>query len=286
VKPGRAAWCAALIVTATLVVRAADRYAVTGMVLEVDVAGRTFVASIEAIPGYMAAMTMPFRVADPKQLTGIAPGAVVDRTSSSVTDLRVRRYENIEQDPLAARRLSLLREVVGGVKTRGLPVGATVPDFTLVDHRHRLVSLSQFRGQVVVINFTYTSCRLPDFCLRIVNHFGALAKPLRDELGRELVFLTMTFDPARDHPNVLDHYASQWKPVPDGWRFLTGSEADIERVLGYFGVGAFRNEGLMDHALRTILIDRRGAVAATIDGNRYSTGQLADLIRTVMRAGR
>ena len=268
---------------------AVDRYAATGMVLEVDPAHRTFVASIDAIQGFMPAMTMPFQVKDPKELTGLAPGAIidftliVDKTASFAELIRVRRYQNIEQDPLAARRLSLLKEIAGGAASKALPVGAIVPDFTLTDQKYRKVTLSQFRGKVVAINFMYTTCQLPDFCLRIVNHFGVLQKVFKSELGRDLEFLTITFDPVRDQPDVLDRYASQWKPNPEMWHFLTGSTQDVQRVLELFGVAAFPDEGLMDHSLHTVLIDRNGALFANVEGNKFSTDQLADLTRTVLK---
>ena len=37
-----------------------------------------------------------------------------------------------------------------------------------------------------------------------------------------------------------------------------------------FGVHAFPNEGLMDHSLHTVLIDREGKLVANIEGNRFT----------------
>lgn len=271
-------------------VQAAERYPVSGLVLRVDAAAGTFVASIDAIPGFMSAMTMPFTVSDRRVLVGVVPGAVVDFTlvvsasSSHVEGLRVRRYESIEQDPLAARRLSLLTQIATGQASGALAVGDPVPDFTLVDQRRRIVRLSQFRGKVVGINFIYTTCQLPDFCLRIANHFSVLRQRLASALGRDLVLLTTTFDPVRDTPEVLARYAAQWPPETDGWRFLTGPQADVQRVLDAFGVTAFPDDGLMDHSLHTALVDRGGRLAANIEGNQYSSDQLVDLTRAVLGA--
>jgi protein SCO1 len=233
-------------------------------------------------------MTMTFHVKDAKDLAGVTPGTiidftlVVDKTSSFAEGIRIRRYVGLEQDPLAARRLSLLKEIAGGSASKTLAVGAAVPDFTLIDQKSRKVSLSQFRGKVVAINFMYTTCQLPDFCLRIVNHFGALQKTFKTELGRDLEFLTITFDPVRDQPDVLDRYASQWSPNPETWHFLTGPPNDVQRVLEWFGVAAFPDEGLMDHSLHTVLVDRNGRLFANVEGNKYSTDQLAALTRTAI----
>jgi len=265
-----------------------DRYPVTGMVLESDPARLRFVASIETIPGFMTAMTMPFTVQKVADLSGLVPGAIVEftlvvsPTASHAEGIRIRRFQSVEQDPLAARRLALLRKVAGAATSSALAVGEPVPDFTLTDQKGRPVRLSRLRGKIVAINFMYTTCQLPDFCLRIVNHFGALQKRFARALGPDLVFLTITFDPVRDQPDVLDRYASQWKPNPDVWHFLTGREPDVQRVLDWFGVAAFPNEGLMDHALHTVLVGRDGRMITNIEGNRFSTDQLGDLIQSAL----
>src|SRR5262245_54287949 len=98
----------------------AAQYDVKGMVVSVDRSRRTFTASIEEIPKYMRAMTMPFEVRNAADLDGLVPGAlvefvlVVDRTTSYAERVRITRYQSVEQDPFNASRLTLLREIVGG----------------------------------------------------------------------------------------------------------------------------------------------------------------------------
>ena len=270
------------------VAHAAERYAASGMVLSVDPASRTFAASIDRIPGVMDAMSMPFQVRDTRELAGLVPGATIDFTlvvdgdaPAYAQGIRIRRIENLEQDPITARRLSLLRKLAGG-GARPLTIGDPVPDFTLTDQQNRRVSFSAFRGKVVAINFMYTACQLPQFCLRMVNHFGVLQKRFQGELGRDLIFLTITFDPVRDQPDVLARYASRWKPVAGAWHFLTGPSADVQHVLQLFGVSAFPDEGLMDHSLHTVIVRRNGTLAANVEGNHFSSDQLADLTRAVL----
>ncbi len=95
------------------------RYPVTGMVLTVDRSRNTFTASIQAIPGFMRAMAMPFEVRQRKDLDGLVPGAVVefvlvvDQKSSHAERIRIVRYQSVEQDPLAASRLKLLTRYRG-----------------------------------------------------------------------------------------------------------------------------------------------------------------------------
>lgn len=268
--------------------RADSRYTVTGMVLEVNPAQRTFTASIDAIPNYMAAMTMPFTVRDAAELSGIAPGnmitftLVVAHDGSHAEGVRIRPYQNVEQDPSRARRLALFREISRGVAARTIQPGAPVPDFTLTDSRRQPVTLSRLRGKIVAVNFMYTTCQLPDYCLRMVNHFSALQRRFAAALGRDLVFLTITFDPQRDTPEVLAEYSRQWKPNLAAWHFLTGSVQAIQPVLDSFGVAAFAAEGLFDHGLHTAVVGRDGRLIANLEGNQFTTDQLGDLIASAL----
>jgi len=241
------------------------------------------------VPDVMAAMRMAFEVRDRGALDGVEPGMTVEFTLVVASDatyaeaIRVRPYETVEQDPLAARRLRLLEQAASPASSApALAVGQPVPDFTLTDQLRRAVTLSTLRGKVVAVNFVYTSCALPQFCFRTANHFGALQRRFTSQLAGDLVMLTVTFDPVRDTPEVLAEYASQLHADANAWRFLTGVTPEVRRVCRLFGVDAFEEEGLMNHSLRTAVIDRQGNLAANIEGNLYTATQLGDLVEAVL----
>jgi protein SCO1/2 len=290
--PGRRAGVVVAVVGALVAgaaVRAAEKtYAVRGMVLSVDPPAKSFAVSHERIEGFMEAMMMPFEVRDAGELRGLVPGAIVEftlivgDTSAYATRIVVRRYESVERDPRTARRLAVMKQLAGP-SAPPVAIGAKVPEFTLIDQLRRRVSSASLAGKVVVVNFVYTRCALPQFCLLMSNHFGALQKRFRRELGRDLVLLTITFDPERDTPDVLAAYAAQWSADPAGWHFLTGSVADIRRVTALFGQDAFPEEGLLNHSLRTAIIDRAGTLVANVEGNRFTAEQLGDLVHATQR---
>jgi protein SCO1/2 len=278
-----------LMLVAVHSVAAAQQYAVKGMVVSVNRSAASFTASIEEIPGFMRAMTMPFEVRQVRELDGMAPGAmveftlIVDAKTSYAERLRIVRFQNVEQDPFAASRLAMLNDIVSGTSVKPVAVGDPVPNFSLTDQRTRTVSLADLRGSVVALNFIYTSCALPNFCLRLANNFNVLQKRFDKRLGKDLVLVTVTFDPVHDTPEVLAKYAAQWQANPTTWHFLTGSEKDVQRVCRMFGVQAFPNEGLMDHSLHTVLIGRDGKLLANIEGNRFTATQLGDLTDGALR---
>jgi protein SCO1 len=288
-----------LLVAAFLLVTGscgATEYSASGMVLKVDPPSKTFIVSCQKIPGFMDAMTMPFNVRSSKELKGVVPGTaveftlVLDKQTSYAKSIKIRRYDGVEQDPLTARRLKLLNQLSGPEPSavKPLTVGQIVPNFTLTDQANQRVTLSQFRGKVIAINFIYTSCALPNFCYRNTNTFGVVRKRFQDRLGQDLILLTVTFDPARDQPDVLARYARTWKADPNTWHFLTGPVAEVQRIDHLFGVDFFPDEGLMNHSLHTAIIDRQGKLFTNIEGNQFTPDQLGDLVQTVLspRPGR
>jgi protein SCO1/2 len=268
---------------------AAQRYPVTGLVLKIDQAHRTFVVSCRAIPGYMEAMVMPIPVRDAKALDTLKPSALVDFTLVVTKDdayaenLRVRQYQNTELEPMQARRLQLLAGLDHADSATGeLALGATVPDFTLADQTGRKVSLSQLAGKVLVSSFIYTSCPLPNYCFRLSNNLGRLQKRFADRMGTGLVLLSVTIDPVHDTPEVLARYAATWKADAKSWHFLTGPEPEVKSVCRRFGVNFWPDEGTLTHSLHTIIIDRQGKLAANFEGNEFTAEQLGDFVEAVL----
>jgi protein SCO1/2 len=279
---------AVFAILAILAAQPSARHPMRGMVLKVDGPHNSVVISHDDVPGLMPAMAMPFEVSSPAELKGLVPGAIVSftlvigRDAGRIEHIQVVRYESVEQEPITARRLRLLQNLTGA-SSAAPTVGQAAPAFTLLDQTRASVSLSQFRGKVVALNFVYTSCVLPQFCLRLVTQFSAVQKRFTERMGRDLVLLTVSFDPNRDTPERLAEYSRQWNADPRSWHFLTGTSSDIQRVCRQFGVDAFPDEGLITHSTRTVVIDRQGAIAASIEGNQYAAGQLGDLIETVLR---
>ncbi|OLB23467.1 MAG: hypothetical protein AUH15_03375 [Acidobacteriales bacterium 13_2_20CM_55_8] len=270
---------------------AAQRYSAKGLVLKVDRSMRALVVSCQDIPGYMDAMVMPFTVREAKALDGLAPGMVVEFTlvvnqkSSYVEDVRVRSFDSTEREPVDARRLKLLEGLIDpkSVPSTALAAGQPVPNFALTDQNQRRISLHQLTGKVVAMNFVYTRCALPEYCYRLSNNFGRLQKRFKERMGRDLVLLTVTFDPVHDHPEILANYAKTWKADPESWHFLTGSVPDVERVCNLFGVSFWPDEAQLTHSLHTAVIDRQGKLVANLEGNQFTAEQLGDLVETVIR---
>lgn len=153
------------------------------------------------------------------------------------------------EPPRRADAARLMNELMAG----NVPVGGP---FTLADTEGKRVSLSDFRGKVVVLYFGYTFC--PDVCPTDLSTIAAAV----EKTDVQPVFVTL--DPARDTPSQLATYIRSFGP-----RFiaLRGSERETREVATAWKVfyEKVRQQNsphyVIDHSAFTFVIDRDGNYA-------------------------
>jgi len=266
---------------------AAGSHPVQGMLLKVE--GRSITVSCEAIPGYMDAMVMPFTVLQPSELKNVHPGTtihftMVERSGTTYAEhLEPVSNANYEPEPTEAARLTVMHRALNPASAaRAVPVGQPVPDFALTDQSRHTVRLSQFRGKVVALTFSYSRCPNPNYCFRLSNNLSRLSRRFKSQTGRDLVLVTIVIDPANDQGKALDRYADTWKADPNAWHFLTGPVETIRSIAESFGMNFWSDEGFLIHSFHTVVIDRQGKMAANLEGNQFSAEQLGDLVEAVI----
>jgi protein SCO1/2 len=217
----------------------------------------------------MPAMAMAFRVGRGVALGKLTPGTRV------AFELKVGKHASL------AQKLRV-RETINDLNLPKTPlnkvlIGLKMPLFSLIDQTGKTVALADFRGKVVVVDFIYTRCPLPDVCPRLSANFSSVSKKLR---GRDVEFLSITIDPQFDTPAVLSDYARRWQ-AGEAWRFLTGTPEQIQEVAGLFGLVYWPEEGSITHTVATAVIGRDGTLVAKVDGAGYRPDQLLALIESV-----
>lgn len=110
------------------------------------------------------------------------------------------------------------------------------------------------KDKVVVINFIYTSC--PDACPLETARLTEVYDLLKDWVGKEVFFYSISIDPDIDTPAVLKEYTKRFKTGP-GWQFLTGSKADIRTVREKLGMIRSDEQSLSDHTLSLMVGNQR-----------------------------
>ena len=165
-----------------------------------------------------------------------------------------------------------------------LQIGEKVPDFTLINQNGQKTSLSDFRGQGVIISFLYTQCPMPNKCPMIRKKLMNLADlSSKIDGDSKLQVLAITIDPENDTPDVLKAYAQGFDEKHDNWLFLTGSETDIAKVAGAFGVLYWDENGVIEHNMKTIFLDGEQKIQILKGGSDWKPGEFAAEIRRMMK---
>ncbi|MFN7920798.1 MAG: SCO family protein [Bryobacteraceae bacterium] len=262
-----------LVFAAVAVCGCGRRYRIEGLVLEARPEKREMVVSHRAIPGVMPAMAMPFAV--PSGAPMPAPGAAVS------FDLRIARgHSRVSKFRVADAAAAQIDDMRLPLPSERTAIGDPVPDFALTDQQSQPVRLSQFRGRVVLVNFLYTRCPLPEVCPRLAASFASLQRRFAAGIPDRLTLLSISLDPTYDSPEVLQRYARQSGARYPGWRMLTGDTAQVARK---FGLIHWPEEGVIVHTSRTAVIDADGRLRAVVDGSSFRFEQLADLVRHSLR---
>jgi protein SCO1/2 len=132
------------------------------------------------------------------------------------------------------------------------------PNFTLASNQG-LVSLSTFRGKLVVLYFGYTAC--PDVCPTSLANLRQAMGLLNSQQAGQVQVIFISVDWKRDTPEKLASYARAFHPSFIG---LTGSQAEIDSVTRDFGIFYLLNEPdptgyySVDHTASTTVLDRQG----------------------------
>jgi protein SCO1/2 len=138
-----------------------------------------------------------------------------------------------------------------------LPGEVPAPGFTLTDQRGRRVSLSDYRGRVVVLTFLYSTCGAP--CVLIAQQIRGALDELDEEHVRGPVALIVSADPAADTPA---HVASFLAEVSLTGRveYLTGSLSQLRPIWSAYHVRpASAGRTTFQEYASVLLVDRRGA---------------------------
>lgn len=120
-------------------------------------------------------------------------------------------------------------------------VGLSVPEVEVLDQEGRRVHFHAdlVKDKVVVVSFIYTTCVFT--CTTQGRSLASLQKMLGERLGREVTLITVSTDPETDTPAKLKSWGAAFG-AKDGWRFVTGEKALLERLRKAFpGVRAGRD---------------------------------------------
>jgi protein SCO1/2 len=252
----------------------ARRYHLVGKIVEVQTAQNTLIVDSQEIPGFMAAMTMPYPVRDAHLLANLGAG------------------DEITADVVVAPDGAYLENIVvtkKGAGSQGPPAtqlhqpqpGEPVPDFALINQDGKRIRLHSYRGDVLLVTFVYTRCPFPDFCPLVSHNFAEIYAATRHDttLHSKIRLLTVSFDPEHDTPPVLRRYGETFRATTGGapfdrWEFAVVPAKDLASVTNFFGLTYSSNNGQIVHSLSTTVISPSGAVFKWYDDNQWKPTDL------------
>jgi protein SCO1 len=134
------------------------------------------------------------------------------------------------------------------------------PDFSVRGSDGTALTLSRFRGKVVVLGFGYTSC--PNVCPATLAVLAQAHRKL-GTLGSQVQIIYLTVDPERDTAERLKQYLAGFDPSFVGG---TGTAAEMAAVRSSYGVTAEKHGSGSDYAVAhssfIYLITRDGKLRA------------------------
>jgi protein SCO1 len=154
-------------------------------------------------------------------------------------------------------------------------------EFTLDSYRGS-VSLSDFRGKVVLLYFGYTWC--PDICPTNLSIISAVLNEMSDEELERVQPVFVSVDPERDTVLRLKEYVAYFHPSLLG---LTGSESVLTEITKRYGAAyrIVKEEGqanyVVDHSADTYLIDQNGQLVKALP-HGYPAIDLLQSIRDLL----
>ncbi len=132
--------------------------------------------------------------------------------------------------------------------------GAPAPDFRLVNQFGQPMSLSQFRGKVVILAFVDSQCTT---VCPLTTASMVEAKDLLGPAGAGVQLLGVNANPeATGVPEVRAYSVSHG--MVNQWDFLTGSRAQLAATWRAYDIAAQVNAGMVDHTPALLVIDPRG----------------------------
>lgn len=263
--------------TAILQQSAEQSFDVKGRVISVEAGGKTVHIAHEDIPDFMPAMTMPFTIQHPDQAAHLAAGDSVQfRLVVTKDDSWISSIAKLSSAPSA--------EITAPpADTNRVQIGQLVPNFDLVDQNGAPFKLTDYHGSAVLVTFIYTRCPLPNFCPLMSNRFSELQDKLSKKYPGKVHLISVSFDPQYDTPPVMKQYGEHFAARSKTWSLATGSQQQVDRVAGLFGLIKEREGDGYSHDLRTALISPEGKLVHIWRSNVWTAEEVEAIVAETLQ---
>jgi len=141
-----------------------------------------------------------------------------------------------------------------------------LPSVTLEDHEGDEYDFSEFEGKYMLMTFIYTACST--VCPQLEMNVKEIYEQIPTQyLGDDLMFLSVSFDPERDTPEILNNYRENIGGDGNIWRMARiADEQQLKATLDGFDIIVIPDgDGDYAHNVAFYLVDPEGYLIDVMD---------------------
>lgn len=168
--------------------------------------------------------------------------------------------------------------------------GDKLPEIDKFDKEYSLVNQDSeevvfpllTKGKIAVVGYIFTNC--PDICPLTTNNMRLIQEKLEKEKIENVEFVSISFDPQTDTPEVLRKFAEIRNYNLSNWVFLTGQKSIIDSLIKKAGVFAVISDSTVFkdgrkiyyyvHTDRIQLIDAEGVIRKNYFGSKINFDEI------------
>ncbi|WNF36255.1 SCO family protein [Bacillaceae bacterium IKA-2] len=159
------------------------------------------------------------------------------------------------------------------------------PDVTFEDSNGRIYPVSEFKDKYIFITFFYTACWT--VCPQLEINMGEVYDQIPNQyIGEDILFLSISFDPERDTPEVLDTYKNYFDADGETWRMARINDpVELKSLTDEFGIIVIPDgNGNFVHNSAFYVVDREGALIDVMDYTKID--EAAQRVITILESDR
>ncbi len=160
-------------------------------------------------------------------------------------------------------------------------IGRQISDYSFRDTSGRLVRLSDFAGQPLIVNLVYTGCT--SSCPLIIQRLHPAIKAGQETLGTNAFkVLTIGFDAPADSPARMRAYAREQGADLPSWIFLSADRATIKALTDELGFEITPSPQGFDHLAQTTILDGERRVYRQVYGSDFEVPAIVEPLQDLV----
>ena len=164
--------------------------------------------------------------------------------------------------------------------------------YKLVDQKEEQITFPDYvKGKTVIAGYIFTNC--PDICPLTTNNMRLIQEQLKSQKVKGVQFVSISFDPDNDTPEVLKKFAEIRNLDLSNWTFLTGDKPVIDRLMKHVGVLAVPGDSTVFpsgkvsyyyiHTDRIQIIDDEGKIRKNYPGSSINIDEIIKDVKQIVR---